>query len=117
MENKRVLGGVKEEAAAQILRNHGYEILEKNYRCRMGEIDLIAKDRGYLVFVEVKYRRTKGSGYAAEAVTLRKQRTICKVAAIYIKTHFQKIPPCRFDVVGIDGHEVTIYQNAFTYRR
>lgn len=80
----------------------------------MGEIDIIAKDHGYLVFIEVKYRRDKSCGHPAEAVTPRKQRTISKVASYYLLTHGCGMDtPCRFDVAAVSGDGVELIKNAF----
>lgn len=68
VRDRRTLGKEKELLAAEWMKGHGYEILEMNYRCRQGEVDIVAKDGAYLVFVEVKYRRDAGAGYPAEAV-------------------------------------------------
>ena len=67
------MGTAYEKMAGEYLKTQGYEILQYNFRCRMGEIDIIAKDHGYLVFIEVKYRRDKSCGHPAEAVTPRKR--------------------------------------------
>lgn len=115
MQNNRKVGEAKEQRAIFELEKLGYEILERNFRCKTGEIDLIAKHRGYLVFIEVKYRKTAGSGYAAEAVTRNKQRIICRTADYYLLTHCTEIPACRFDVAAFDGDRFTIYENAFEY--
>ena len=72
--NKREIGNRGEELAVRVLRERGYQILERNFRSRFGEIDVIARDRGYLVFVEVKFRREPGRFDPAEAVTVTKQR-------------------------------------------
>ena len=101
---------------AEYLEKQGYHILERNFRCRQGEIDLIAKDGKYLVFIEVKYRKNSSRGNAATAVDPRKQRNISRVAAFYLlKNHLSENTPCRFDVAAIDGDEVHIYKNAFEY--
>ena len=68
------MGTAYEKMAGEYLKTQGYEILQYNFRCRMGEIDIIAKDHGYLVFIEVKYRNTAVSGSALTAVTPAKQR-------------------------------------------
>ena len=115
--NRRKTGAAYEEKAAAHLSGLGYEILERNYRCRQGEIDLIAKDGGTLVFLEVKYRRTASCWEPAEAVHAAKQRTICRVADYYRMRH--QIPenqPCRFDVVAVLGEEIFLYRNAFPYQ-
>jgi putative endonuclease len=96
------------------LKEQGYVILEKNFRCRMGEIDLIAREGSYLVFVEVKYRSNASLGDPLEAVDRRKQATIRKVASWYLmKKGLSDRVPCRFDVVGILGKEITLIRNAF----
>lgn len=115
MQNHRKVGEIHETRTAEELKKLGYQILERNFRCKMGEIDVIALHQGYLVFIEVKYRRCKKNGCAAEAVTWKKQQTICRVADYYIRTHCRKIPACRFDVAALDGEELKIYQNAFDY--
>lgn len=117
MENRRRLGSVYEERAAAYLQKQGYQILERNFRCRLGEIDLIAEDCGTLVFLEVKYRKSGRYGSPAEAVTPAKQRTICRVADFYRMS--RRVPEskgCRFDVVAILGEQVQIYKDAFPYR-
>ena len=115
MQNNRRIGGAQEARAMLELERLGYKILEKNFRCRIGEIDMIALHKGYLVFIEVKYRKNSKAGFAAEAVTWKKQQTISRVADYYIRTHCKKIPSCRFDVVALDGEAVTVYENAFEY--
>ena len=109
----RELGRIGEQAAAELLQMEGYEILERNYRCQAGEIDLIARDREYLVFCEVKYRRTKSAGSALEAVDTKKQKRLYRCAQQYVAAH--KIPDAaaRFDVVAIEGYEVCLIENAF----
>lgn len=116
-ENTREIGARYEACAADYLRRNGYEILEQNYRSRRGEIDLIGREGEYLCFVEVKYRKSKGMGYAAEAVGWRKQLTICRAAQYYMMRHgMDEWTPCRFDVVAIDGDEITLLRNAFEFR-
>lgn len=85
-KNNRETGSRHELQAAAFLTDRGYVILEKNYRCRTGEIDLIAKDGGYLVFVEVKFRSSKGSGDPAEAVDAKKKSRIAGAARYYLLT-------------------------------
>ena len=111
---QRKLGGRYEALAAKYLQSRGYEILEQNYRCRFGEVDLIAKDGDYLTFIEVKYRRGPAQGGALAAVTPKKQRTLAKVAVFYLSSRQKRLDlPCRFDVVGIDGQTITLIKNAF----
>ena len=93
MQNNRKVGDAQETRAIFELEKLGYKILQKNFRCRMGEIDLIALHRGYLVFVEVKYRKNTRAGSAAEAVNWKKQQVISRVADYYIRTHCSRFPP------------------------
>ena len=112
--NRRQTGTVYEEMAARWLSEQGYEILERNFYCRQGEIDLIARDGRYLVFIEVKYRRDGQSGHPLEAVGIWKQRRISKAAVYYCHGH--RIPDsqaCRFDVISVMGNEIEHIKNAF----
>ena len=112
--NKRQVGTQYESMAVQYLTEAGYHILERNFRCRTGEIDIIAKDGAYLVFVEVKYRASAACGSALEAVDYRKQQSILRVAQYYMVSHgYGTQTNCRFDVVAILGKEIILIQNAF----
>lgn len=96
------------------MKKDGYEILEQNFRCKIGEIDIIAKQENILSFVEVKYRSTTRYGYAGEAVNYRKQNKIYKCAQVY--KIIKRIPDniqCRFDVVVIQGQKIQLIKNAF----
>ncbi len=118
MGNQRRTGAAYEERAAGYLTERGYRILERNYRCRSGEIDLIAREGAFLVFLEVKYRRTETFGGPAEAVHAAKQRAICRTADYYrMKRRIPESQPCRFDVVAILGSRVRLYRDAFPYQR
>ena len=112
-KSTRQTGTDYERAAGYYLEQLGYEILEYNYRCRTGEIDLIAKDGEYLVFCEVKYRSDGRKGSPLEAVSTGKQRTIFRCAMFYLAEHHRENIPCRFDVIGIEGTEVVHIKNAF----
>ena len=114
--NRRAIGTEYETLACEYLTRHGYQILCRNFRCRQGEIDIIARDRDYLVFIEVKYRRDEHEGDPAEAVDYRKQKKICKTADYY--RMLRRIPDnqsCRFDGVAIQGREIRVIRNAFPY--
>lgn len=112
--NRRAVGKEKEEQAADYLRAHGYEILSANYCSRRGEADLIAREGGYLVFVEVKYRKDAGFGYPGEAVDLRKQKALVYTARRYLFCcGLPEDTPVRFDVVAILGSYIFLYQNSF----
>ncbi len=116
MKNSRAVGREYEKQAAEYLAGLGYRILEKNFRCRMGEIDLIAKEGGYLVFVEVKYRSGTRMGEPQEAVDGRKQRKICRTASYYCMMHrVLAQQACRFDVVACCAGEWVVIQNAFDF--
>jgi putative endonuclease len=101
-EPRHAVGIAGEEAAVQYLCQHGYRILERNYRCRFGEIDLIARDGRTLAFVEVKTRRSQRYGPAAAAVTLEKQRHLIKASQVYLFERKKTDEFCRFDVVTIE---------------
>ena len=114
MENKRETGSGYEKIAAAYLVEQGLNIVEYNYRSRRAEIDLIARDQDYLVFMEVKYRSTASSGDPAEAVDARKQARIRHAARYYLYADgLGEEIACRFAVVTILGEEITWYKNAF----
>jgi putative endonuclease len=111
------LGKIGEDLALRKVKRLGYKVVAKNYRCPLGEIDLIAKDRGCLVFIEIKTRKGKSVGYAKEAVDGRKRRQISKVALAYMKSNDCMDVKARFDVIAInimgDQKEIEIITNAF----
>ena len=113
-KNNRRTGTGYERKAGAYLESLGYKIVTYNYRCRLGEIDLIARDGEYLVFVEVKYRKNGSYGNPLAAVNLKKQQTLGKVAEYYLLTHKCTVnTPCRFDVVGILDGKVQWIRDAF----
>ena len=102
MERSRLnIGKIGESLAVKHLKARGYRILAQNYRVRRGEIDLIAGDGEFIVFVEVKTRRSLKFGLPQAAVTLQKQRQISKVALAYLQAQNLLDAPCRFDVIAI----------------
>ncbi|NCO60229.1 MAG: YraN family protein [Deltaproteobacteria bacterium CG_4_8_14_3_um_filter_51_11] len=111
------LGRCGEELASVALERAGYRKICANYRCRLGEIDLIATEGGVLVFIEIKTRKGCPSAAAKEAVNHRKQRQITKAALNYMKTNGCLDKKARFDVVAIglgeDGPDIEIIRNAF----
>lgn len=114
--NTRKTGQYYEDRTVEYLKKQGYYILEQNYRCRYGEIDIIAKNDGYLVFIEVKYRKNIDSTSAFDAVDIRKQKRICGVARWYmVDKRVSEDAKCRFDVVGIQAKDITVIKNAFDY--
>ena len=117
---KKLLGKAGEDRAARFLAKQGYRILERNYNARYGEIDLIALDRGELVFVEVKTRTSDAYGAPELAVTPQKQQRMVKAALGYIKYKNLHQVPCRFDIVAISTaseNEVELIRNAFEMDR
>ena len=98
----QALGRWGEELAARFLERRGYRILCHNWRCRLGELDLVAEGKGYLCFVEVKLRKSAAYGTAGEAVDGRKQRKLRAAAQLYLLQHPTQLQP-RFDVVEIEA--------------
>lgn len=111
------LGRVGEDLAFKTIKAMGYKKILRNYRCPLGEIDLIAHDGDTLVFVEIKARRTGSIAYAKEAVNARKRRQISKVALEYMKANRCGDMRARFDVVAISFSgpkpRIEVIQNAF----
>ena len=94
-------GARAEDLCADLLRGAGLLLIERNWRCRLGEIDLIAEDRGMLVFAEVRMRTGPGFGGAGESVTLAKRARLIAAARLYLSRRPEV--PCRFDVFLVDG--------------
>jgi putative endonuclease len=110
---KQLSGDAGERQALQYLERQGMTQVERNFRCKAGEIDLIMQDKACLVFVEVR-KRAMGAerfGGAAASVTPAKQRRLIVAAQVYLK-RFTHPPACRFDVVTIDGVELNWLKNA-----
>ncbi len=115
--NRRRTGKLYEQAAADYLRRLGYEILEENFHCRHGEIDLIVKENNTVVFVEIKYRSGRAKGLPEESVDALKQSKISLAAAFYLSRHAMLLDTaCRFDVIAIEGKEFRHYKDAFPYQ-
>lgn len=106
-------GGHAERVAERELVRLGYRIVERNFRCTAGELDLVARDGETLVFVEVRSRRTDRYGSALAAVGRDKQRQVSRVAAAYLALRKPTFDTCRFDVVGITGDRVEVVQDAW----
>ncbi|HMM46855.1 MAG TPA: YraN family protein [Thiobacillaceae bacterium] len=110
---KSVLGQTAESRAAAFLRSRGLELVTRNWRCRFGEIDLVMRHDQVLVFVEVRMRTRGDFGGAAASVTPAKQKRLLAAARQYLG-RLQSVPPCRFDVVALDGDRAPEWiQNAF----
>ena len=95
------LGSLGEHIAATYLTDVGLRVLDRNWRCREGELDLVAREADALVFCEVKARRGTGFGFPVEAVTVRKQRRLRTLAQRWLAAHDEHAPHLRFDVVGV----------------
>ena len=117
--DKRLLGRWGEEQAASYLKKRGYTILGMNFTCRMGEIDIIARKHGYIVFAEVKLRKNADFAQAREFVTYSKQQRVKTAAQLWLSQNDTALQP-RFDVVeiyapeGVDGRiSIELIENAF----
>jgi putative endonuclease len=106
-------GGRGEDRAARALRERGYRLVERNFRCKQGELDAVAYDGDTLVFVEVRTRRDARFGGGASACGVTKQRRVARVAAAYVSLRRPRFDRCRFDVVAITGDDLEIIQDAF----
>ena len=115
MLNKRDLGKMGEELACKTLVKEGYRIMDKNFSCNQGELDIIAEEKGTLCFIEVKSRTSTSYGLPEESVTTWKQRKLLKVAFIYLEKKRMKPGDMRFDIVSVDlkTKETRIIRNAF----
>jgi putative endonuclease len=107
------VGDEKERLACAFLERKGLRLLERNYRCRLGEIDLVMREAGTLVFVEVRFRASARFGTPAETVDMHKQRRLAAAAGHYLQ-HRPTTLPCRFDVLAISGKDrIDWIRNAF----
>jgi putative endonuclease len=117
MDVRKKLGRRGEDLAADLYRRLGFTVLEQNYRCREGELDVIAERDGLLVFCEVKTRHTSRWGEPSEAVDFRKQNRLKRLAACWLADRRPKMRELRFDVVSVIVHEgvpeVTLLPDAF----
>jgi putative endonuclease len=106
-----------QQDAEKFLQDKGYSILKRNFRVRTGEIDLVARHKDYIVFIEVKFRNGVGYGYPRESVGLAKQRRIIKTAMFYIAAHNLDNDDFRFDVIEVlsngEQTEINHIENAF----
>lgn len=117
-QTKKEVGKKGEEVAASFLRKKGYHILDKNFRCRLGEIDIIAQKDDQIVFVEVKTRKNLNFGLPQQAVTYFKKKRLTKLAQFYLAVHRLADFSCRFDVIAVMLNQdsvdsVHLVENAF----
>jgi len=117
MNQRQAFGKAGEITALGYLKKKGYKVLEQNYTCPLGEIDIIARHKRTIVFIEVKTRRSLSYGSPLYAITRRKQRKISMAALYYLKSNRQMDQGARFDVVTVQstdaGQEIDLIQNAF----
>ena len=113
MDNKVQRGASAEADAAQLLVEAGYTIVERNFRCKAGELDIIARDGGVLVFVEVRSRSDDDHGAAVEMIRRTKQRRVARVATYYLATAEPAFEECRFDIVAVTGGDAILIKDAF----
>ena len=111
---KKFLGRAGEIKAADFLKKEGYKILKTNYKTYLGEIDIIAKDGEYVVFIEVKTRSSEDFGAPSEAVNSRKIDKYYKVASEYLQSQGKIDSPCRFDVIEIENGQINHIIDAFS---
>ena len=116
--SRRIAGQMGEGLAADFLMKKGYRILERNFRTKLGEIDIVAKDKDTICFIEVKSRTDFSFGSPLESITAFKRKKLSQVALSYLKQHNLFEAEARFDVVTIEDHAegkpcIHLFQNAF----
>jgi putative endonuclease len=119
-DTKKIITGKEgEKIAAAYLKKNGYRIIEINFRCPIGEIDIVAKEKDDLVFVEVKTRKSMELGYPEQAVGIRKQKKMSQLALWYLQKRKVADTNARFDVVAVtlipENNEVKLIKNAFDF--
>lgn len=112
--NKRYTGSFYEDKAVSYLKSHGFQILKRNYRCKIGEIDIVAFKDNILRFIEVKYRTDLNYGYSLQAVSKKKQWKIMRAAQWYMtENNFGDNRECSFDVIAIQGNNIQYIFNGY----
>jgi len=106
-------GATSEARAVDLLVRRGYRIVDRNFRCKVGELDIVARDRDVLVFVEVRSRTDGQHGHALEMVGHSKRRKVSRVAQSYIAIRRPRFDEARFDVVAITGNDIELVQDAW----
>ena len=118
--NKRIVGDDTEALACEFLESQGASVLERNFRCRQGEVDIIARDGRYLCFIEVKFRKDETFGQPQEAVSYKKRQHICKVSLFYLYSKYKSLDiSVRYDIIAISPKDKMLSFNwikdAFEY--
>ncbi len=111
LSGKQRQGQAWEQVALRHLQAHGLTLVETNFQCQCGEIDLILRDGAALVFVEVRHRTSRTHGGAAASITPAKIRRVVRAAKYYL-LRYPRLPPCRIDVVAIDGDAIEWLRDA-----
>ena len=111
--DKKTFGAIGEELAAQYLKKKKYQILDRNFSNKLGEIDIIAKQNDVIIFIEVKSRSSSKFGLPREAVTVYKRNKIRRIALVYLKQKRMLNSPCRFDVIEDFNGEIRHIENCF----
>ncbi|MFT3698947.1 MAG: YraN family protein [Kofleriaceae bacterium] len=106
-------GSRNEALATRYLVRRGYAIIDRNFKTKIGELDIVARDRRTLVFVEVRSRASADYGSALEAVTWEKQRRVSRMAKMYLSARRPRFDECRFDVVAITGERIELIRDAW----
>jgi putative endonuclease len=113
LSKPQLLGQYYENQALEYLQSHGLSIIAKNYRCPLGEIDLICQDDDCLVFIEVRYRKA-GWVSSLESITTAKQQRLIKAGLHYLQKFQLEEQLCRFDAIGIDGEKIDWLKNVLS---
>ena len=118
-KTKIITGKEGEKIAAAFLKKNGYRVMETNFRCPLGEIDMIAEEDGDIVFIEVKTRKSWALGYPEQAVGMKKQKKLSQLALWYLQNNHLADKKTRFDVVAItltsQRNEIHLIKNAFDF--
>lgn len=109
--SKQLAGDAGEDRALAYLEQQGLSLLQRNFRCKGGEIDLVMREKSAIVFVEVRKRAPSRFGDAASSVGPQKQARLMIAAQVYLQS-LQTVPPCRFDIIAIDGERLNWIRNA-----
>jgi putative endonuclease len=107
------IGATSEDRAVAHLVRIGMRIVERNYRCKLGELDVIARDAATLVFVEVRSRRSPEHGNALDAISWHKRRRVSRMAMAYLAARKPRFDEARFDVIAITGNELVHIKDAW----
>ena len=111
--NTRVIGALKEDLAISYLEENGFEIIERNFKCKIGEIDVIAKKDDVIRFIEIKYRKGNVAGGAHYAISNQKLIKISKIANFYIITHPNSNSSYSIDAIIIENENIEYFENIF----